>query len=191
MLRPERWVSAAAGGGFSSAGAGAMKKSGTNIRSKKKTSKQHVRDEQAEGNKVKSALDQGRRNESQAERAEHSGSSPLFFRKLSNPDLSCSSGKFSKLQHQFGDEDGKLRRGSFGGVLGGKHLLPLSSSSGPLICQVSGESSNLVRMRNQNLGQSAPSLTAGMKKNCLVPPLKSKQWLEPQNQQINLIENLL
>ncbi|XP_060686464.1 microtubule-associated serine/threonine-protein kinase 2 isoform X1 [Hemiscyllium ocellatum] len=140
-----------------------MKKSGTNIRCKKKTSKQHVRDEQAEGNKVKPALDQGRRNESQAERAEHSGSSPLFFRKLSNPDLSCSSGKLSKLQHQFGDEDGRLRRGSFGGVLGGKHLLPLSSSSGPLICQVSGESSNLVRMRNQNLGQSAPSLTAGMK----------------------------
>ncbi|XP_043555070.1 microtubule-associated serine/threonine-protein kinase 2 isoform X5 [Chiloscyllium plagiosum] len=140
-----------------------MKKSGTNIRSKKKTSRQHVRDEQAEGNKVKPALEQGRRNESQAERAEHSGSSPLFFRKLSNPDLSCSSGKLSKLQHQFGDEDGKLRRGSFGGVLGGKHLLPLSSSSGLLICQVSGESSNLVRMRNQNLGQSAPSLTAGMK----------------------------
>ncbi|XP_059503935.1 microtubule-associated serine/threonine-protein kinase 2 isoform X4 [Stegostoma tigrinum] len=96
-------------------------------------------------------------------KTELSGSSPLFFRKLSNPDLSCASGKVSKLQHQFGDEDGKLRRGSFGAVLGGKHLLPLSSSSGPLTCQLSGESSNLVRMRNQNLGQSAPSLTAGMK----------------------------
>ncbi|XP_072366939.1 microtubule-associated serine/threonine-protein kinase 2 isoform X3 [Scyliorhinus torazame] len=95
--------------------------------------------------------------------AELSGSSSLFFRKLSNPDLTCSSGKISKLQHQFSEEDGKLRRGSFGGALGGKHLLPLSSSSGPLTCQVSGESSNLVRMRNQNLGQSAPSLTAGMK----------------------------
>ncbi|XP_038650119.1 microtubule-associated serine/threonine-protein kinase 2 isoform X3 [Scyliorhinus canicula] len=94
---------------------------------------------------------------------ELSGSSSLFFRKLSNPDLTCSSGKISKLQHQFSEDDGKLRRGSFGGALGGKHLLPLSSSSGPLTCQVPGESSNLVRMRNQNLGQSAPSLTAGMK----------------------------
>ncbi|GCB73828.1 hypothetical protein scyTo_0002910 [Scyliorhinus torazame] len=140
----------------------AMKKSGTHIRSKKKPSKQHVRDEQAEGNKVNAVLDQGRKSESQQEKAELSGSSSLFFRKLSNPDLTCSSGKISKLQHQFSEEDGKLRRGSFGGALGGKHLLPLSSSSGPLTCQVSGESSNLVRMRNQNLGQSAPSLTAGM-----------------------------
>ncbi|XP_048458059.1 microtubule-associated serine/threonine-protein kinase 2-like [Rhincodon typus] len=99
-----------------------MKKSGTYIRNKKKASKQHVRDEQTEGNKVKPALDQGRSNESKKEKAELSGSSPLFFRKLSNPDLSCSSGKVSKLQHQFGDEDGKLRRGSFGCVLGGEEL---------------------------------------------------------------------
>ncbi|XP_041063691.1 microtubule-associated serine/threonine-protein kinase 2 isoform X1 [Carcharodon carcharias] len=140
-----------------------MKKSGTYFRSKKKASKQHVRDEQTEGNKVKSGLDQGRKSESQKEKVELSGSSSLFFRKLSNPDLICSSGKVSKLQHQLNEDDGKLQRGSFGGALGGKHLLPLSSSSGPLTCQVPGESSNLVRMRNQNLGQSAPSLTAGMK----------------------------
>ncbi|XP_067893182.1 microtubule-associated serine/threonine-protein kinase 2 isoform X2 [Heterodontus francisci] len=142
-----------------------MKKSGTHIsfRSKKKASKQLVRDEQTEGNKTKPGLDQGRSSESQKEKAELSGPSPLLFRKLSNPDLTCSSGKVSKLQHQFSEDDGKLRRGSFGAALGGKHLPPLCSSSGPLTCQVSGESSNLVRMRNQTLGQSAPSLTAGMK----------------------------
>uniref|UniRef100_UPI00398EC802 microtubule-associated serine/threonine-protein kinase 2 isoform X3 n=1 Tax=Pristiophorus japonicus TaxID=55135 RepID=UPI00398EC802 len=142
-----------------------MKKSGAHIsfKSKKKASKQLVRDEQTERNKVKPGLDQGQRSESQKERAELSGSSPLPFRKLSNPDLTCSSGKVSKLQHQFSEDDVKLRRGSFGGALGGKHLLPFSSGSGPLSCQVSAESSNLVRMRNQALGQSAPSLTAGMK----------------------------
>ncbi|XP_036877827.2 microtubule-associated serine/threonine-protein kinase 2 isoform X6 [Manis javanica] len=49
----------------------------------------------------------------------------------------------------------------------GKQLLPLSSSVhssvGQVTWQSSGEASNLVRMRNQCLGQSAPSLTAGLK----------------------------
>lgn len=48
----------------------------------------------------------------------------------------------------------------------GKQLLPLSSSVhssvGQVTWQSSGEASNLVRMRNQSLGQSAPSLTAGL-----------------------------
>ncbi|KAL0604523.1 UPF0764 protein C16orf89 [Plecturocebus cupreus] len=47
-----------------------------------------------------------------------------------------------------------------------KQLLPLSSSVhssvGQVTWQSSGETSNLVRMRNQSLGQSAPSLTAGL-----------------------------
>ncbi|XP_023114407.2 microtubule-associated serine/threonine-protein kinase 2 isoform X5 [Felis catus] len=94
------------------------------------------------------------------------GLSPLLFRKLSNPDLFSSTGK-AKLQRQLSQDDCKLRRGSLASSLSGKQLLPLSSSVhssvGQVTWQSSGEASNLVRMRNQSLGQSAPSLTASLK----------------------------
>nr|XP_019604954.1 PREDICTED: microtubule-associated serine/threonine-protein kinase 2 isoform X4 [Rhinolophus sinicus] len=94
------------------------------------------------------------------------GLSPLLFRKLSNPDISSSTGK-AKLQRQLSQDDCKLRRGSLASSLSGKQLLPLSSSVhssvGQVTWQSSGDASNLVRMRNQSLGQSAPSLTAGLK----------------------------
>ncbi|XP_045866707.1 microtubule-associated serine/threonine-protein kinase 2 isoform X1 [Meles meles] len=94
------------------------------------------------------------------------GLSPLLFRKLSNPDIFSSTGK-AKLQRQLSQDDCKLRRGSLASSLSGKQLLPLSSSVhssvGQMTWQSSGEASNLVRMRNQSLGQSAPSLTAGLK----------------------------
>ncbi|XP_042531672.1 microtubule-associated serine/threonine-protein kinase 2 isoform X4 [Dipodomys spectabilis] len=94
------------------------------------------------------------------------GLSPLLFRKLSNPDIFSSTGK-AKLQRQLSQDDCKLRRGSLASSLSGKQLLPLSSSVhssvGQASWQSSGEASNLVRMRNQSLGQSAPSLTAGLK----------------------------
>ncbi|XP_026353982.2 microtubule-associated serine/threonine-protein kinase 2 isoform X5 [Ursus arctos] len=94
------------------------------------------------------------------------GLSPLLFRKLSNPDIFSSTGK-AKLQRQLSQDDCKLRRGSLASSLSGKQLLPLSSSVHSSVGQVtwpsSGEASNLVRMRNQSLGQSAPSLTAGLK----------------------------
>ncbi|XP_058993755.1 microtubule-associated serine/threonine-protein kinase 2 isoform X8 [Mustela lutreola] len=94
------------------------------------------------------------------------GLSPLLFRKLSNPDIFSSTGK-AKLQRQLSQDDCKLRRGSLASSLSGKQLLPLSSSVhssvGQVTWQSSGEASNLVRMRNQSLGQSAPSLTAGLK----------------------------
>ncbi|XP_017652493.1 microtubule-associated serine/threonine-protein kinase 2 isoform X3 [Nannospalax galili] len=94
------------------------------------------------------------------------GLSPLLFRKLSNPDIFSPTGKV-KLQRQLSQDDCKLRRGSLAGSLSGKQLLPLSSSihnsAGQVTWQSSGEASNLVRMRNQSLGQSAPSLTAGLK----------------------------
>ncbi|KAM7098635.1 microtubule-associated serine/threonine-protein kinase 2 isoform 3-T3 [Molossus nigricans] len=94
------------------------------------------------------------------------GLSPLLFRKLSNPDIFSSTGK-AKLQRQLSQDDCKLRRGSMASSLSGKQLLPLSSSVhssvGQVTWQSSGEASNLVRMRNQSLGQSAPSLTAGLK----------------------------
>ncbi|XP_068095660.1 microtubule-associated serine/threonine-protein kinase 2 isoform X4 [Hyperolius riggenbachi] len=92
---------------------------------------------------------------------------PLLFRKLSNPDLFSSAGKV-KLNRQLSQDDCKLRRGSLTSSLAGKQLLPLSNSMHSGVGQLTtwqsaGESSNLVRMRNQSLGQSAPSLTAGMK----------------------------
>lgn len=95
-----------------------------------------------------------------------SGLSPLLFRKLSNPDIFSPTGK-AKLQRQLSQDDCKLRRGSLASSLSGKQLLPLSSSVhssvGQVTWQSTGEASNLVRMRNQSLGQSAPSLTAGLK----------------------------
>uniref|UniRef100_A0A670YD26 non-specific serine/threonine protein kinase n=1 Tax=Pseudonaja textilis TaxID=8673 RepID=A0A670YD26_PSETE len=82
-----------------------------------------------------------------------------------NPDIFSSTGK-SKLQRQLSQDDCKLRRGSLASSLSGKQLLPLSTSMHSGVAhtlgQPSGESSNLVRMRNQSLGQSAPSLTAGL-----------------------------
>ncbi|XP_028589444.2 microtubule-associated serine/threonine-protein kinase 2 isoform X4 [Podarcis muralis] len=90
----------------------------------------------------------------------------LRCRKLSNPDIAGSAGK-SKIHRQLSQDDCKLQRGSLASSLSGKQLLPLSTSMhsgvGQAAWQPSGESSNLVRMRNQSLGQSAPSLTAGLK----------------------------
>ncbi|XP_076871039.1 microtubule-associated serine/threonine-protein kinase 2 isoform X3 [Brachyhypopomus gauderio] len=92
---------------------------------------------------------------------------PLLFRKLSNPDLSPAAGK-SKLQRQLSQDEGRARRSSIATGLTGKQLLPLSSSMHSGVSQLTwqqpaGEANNLVRMRSQSLGQSAPSLTAGLK----------------------------
>ncbi|XP_058634081.1 microtubule-associated serine/threonine-protein kinase 2 isoform X4 [Onychostoma macrolepis] len=92
---------------------------------------------------------------------------PLLFRKLSNPDLSPAAGK-TKLQRQLSQDDTRARRSSMAGILTGKQLLPLSSSMHGGVSQLawqqhSGEPNNLVRMRSQSFGQSAPSLTAGLK----------------------------
>ncbi|XP_022531570.2 microtubule-associated serine/threonine-protein kinase 2 isoform X3 [Astyanax mexicanus] len=92
---------------------------------------------------------------------------PLLFRKLSNPDLSPATGK-TKLQRQLSQDDGRARRSSMASGLTGKQLLPLSSSMHSGVSQLAwqqqtGEPNNLVRMRSQSLGQSAPSLTAGLK----------------------------
>ncbi|XP_051563727.1 microtubule-associated serine/threonine-protein kinase 2-like isoform X2 [Myxocyprinus asiaticus] len=92
---------------------------------------------------------------------------PLLFRKLSNPDLSPATGK-AKLQRQLSQDDSRARRSSMAGVLTGKQLLPLSSSMHGGVSQLAwqphaGEPNNLVRMRSQSFGKSAPSLTAGLK----------------------------
>ncbi|KTG34547.1 hypothetical protein cypCar_00005021 [Cyprinus carpio] len=91
---------------------------------------------------------------------------PLLFRKLSNPDLSPAAGK-TKLQRQLSQDDTRARRSSMACILTGKQLLPLSSSMHGGVSQLAwqqhtGEPNNLVRMRSQSFGQSAPSLTAGL-----------------------------
>uniref|UniRef100_A0A672N9Y6 non-specific serine/threonine protein kinase n=1 Tax=Sinocyclocheilus grahami TaxID=75366 RepID=A0A672N9Y6_SINGR len=94
----------------------------------------------------------------------------LLFRKLSNPDLSPAAGK-TKLQRQLSQDDTRARRSSMAGILTGKQLLPLSSSMHGGVSQLAwqqhaGEPNNLVRMRSQSFGQSAPSLTAGLVSAC-------------------------
>nr|XP_046247386.1 microtubule-associated serine/threonine-protein kinase 2 isoform X4 [Scatophagus argus] len=97
---------------------------------------------------------------------------PLLFRKLSNPDLSpaASAATKSKLHRQLSQDESWARRSSL--AMTGKQLLPLSSSLHAGVSQLAwqgpgttggvsagGEVNNLVRMRSQALGQSAPSLT--------------------------------
>uniref|UniRef100_A0A8C2K4D1 non-specific serine/threonine protein kinase n=1 Tax=Cyprinus carpio TaxID=7962 RepID=A0A8C2K4D1_CYPCA len=94
----------------------------------------------------------------------------LLFRKLSNPDLSPAAGK-TKLQRQLSQDDTRARRSSMAGILTGKQLLPLSGSIHGGVSQLAlqqhgGEPNNLVRMRSQSFGQSAPSLTAGQVSAC-------------------------
>ncbi|XP_062251753.1 microtubule-associated serine/threonine-protein kinase 2 isoform X4 [Platichthys flesus] len=103
---------------------------------------------------------------------------PLLFRKMSNPDLSpaAAAASKSKLYRQLSQDESRVRRSSL--AMTGKQLLPLSNSlhagvsqlawqGPPGACGGAGggaptgglEVNNLVRMRSQTLGQSAPSLT--------------------------------
>ncbi|KAF1452660.1 Microtubule-associated serine/threonine-protein kinase 4, partial [Spheniscus demersus] len=84
---------------------------------------------------------------------------PMTFRKSSGPEVSSGPGKSSKLKRQLSEDGRQLRRGSLGGALTGKYLLP--NATGQQLWQPA-ETSNLVRMRYQALGQSAPSLTASL-----------------------------
>ncbi|XP_062943668.1 microtubule-associated serine/threonine-protein kinase 4-like [Cynocephalus volans] len=86
---------------------------------------------------------------------------PMPFRKCSNPDVASGSGKSLKYQRQLSEDGRQLRRGSLGGALTGRYLLPNPASG--QAWPASAETSNLVRMRSQALGQSAPSLTAPLK----------------------------
>uniref|UniRef100_K7FZ97 Uncharacterized protein n=1 Tax=Pelodiscus sinensis TaxID=13735 RepID=K7FZ97_PELSI len=83
----------------------------------------------------------------------------MLFRKSSNPEVSSGPGKSFKFKRQLSEDGRPFRRGSLGGALTGRYLLPNT------ITQQSwqpAETSNLVRMRSQALGQSAPSLTASL-----------------------------
>ncbi|XP_060933758.1 microtubule-associated serine/threonine-protein kinase 2 [Limanda limanda] len=103
---------------------------------------------------------------------------PLLFRKMSNPDLSpaATAASKSKLYRQLSQDESRVRRSSM--AMTGKQLLPLSNSLHAGVSQLAWhapagacggagggapagglEANNLVRMRSQTLGQSAPSLT--------------------------------
>uniref|UniRef100_A0A5G2R5W4 Uncharacterized protein n=1 Tax=Sus scrofa TaxID=9823 RepID=A0A5G2R5W4_PIG len=86
---------------------------------------------------------------------------PMPFRKCSNPDVASGPGKSLKFKRQVSEDGRQLRRGSLGGALTGRYLLPNPPAG--QAWQSSAETSNLVRMRSQALGQSAPSLTASLK----------------------------
>ncbi|XP_042731449.1 uncharacterized protein LOC122182338 [Lagopus leucura] len=81
---------------------------------------------------------------------------PMPFRKSSNPEVLSGPGKSFKYKRQLSEDGRQLRRGSLGGALTGKYLLP--NANGHQLWQPA-ETTNLVRMRCQALGQSAPSLT--------------------------------
>ncbi|XP_078071138.1 microtubule-associated serine/threonine-protein kinase 4-like isoform X5 [Mustelus asterias] len=103
-----------------------------------------------------------RDDEEESERFDHILYPPSFpFRKSSNPDVSCGTGKTLKFKRQLSEDVKYLRRGSLGGALTGKYLLPPASI--PTSWQQTMETTNLVRMHSQTLGQSAPSLTASLK----------------------------
>ncbi|XP_048358620.1 microtubule-associated serine/threonine-protein kinase 4 isoform X10 [Sphaerodactylus townsendi] len=82
------------------------------------------------------------------------------FRKSSNPEAASGSGKSLKFKRQVSEDGRPFRRGSLGGALTGRYLLPNAATQPSW---QTGETSNLVRMRSQALGQSAPSLTASLK----------------------------
>ncbi|XP_061249361.1 microtubule-associated serine/threonine-protein kinase 4 isoform X6 [Bos javanicus] len=86
---------------------------------------------------------------------------PMPFRKCSNPDVAPAPGKSLKFKRQLSEDGRQLRRGSLGGALTGRYLLPNPAAG--QAWATSAETSNLVRMRSQALGQSAPSLTASLK----------------------------
>ncbi|KAK3527184.1 hypothetical protein QTP86_014596, partial [Hemibagrus guttatus] len=90
---------------------------------------------------------------------------PLPFCKTSNPEVCSSSSQPLKFTRQLSEDGRQLRRGSLGGALTGKYLLPYMSAQQAWPA-LGTESSNLVRIRSQSLGKSAPSLTASLEFAC-------------------------
>ncbi|XP_043984318.1 microtubule-associated serine/threonine-protein kinase 2 isoform X4 [Gambusia affinis] len=141
-----------------------------------------------------SSLEQQESGEEQKDEKEFAAPPPLLFRKLSNPDLSpaATSATKSKLHRQLSQDENRARRSSL--AMTGKQLLPLSCSLHAGVSQLlgppagpvapagpaggGGDGNNLVRMRSQVLGQSAPSLS-GLKELSL-PRRGSLIWSPAQ-----------
>ncbi|KAM4739534.1 LOW QUALITY PROTEIN: microtubule-associated serine/threonine-protein kinase 2 [Anableps anableps] len=121
-----------------------------------------------------SSLEQQESGEEYKDAKEFAPPPPLLFRKLSNPDLSpaATTATKSKLHRQLSQDESRARRSSL--AMTGKQLLPLSCSLHAGVSQLAsqgppgalggpsgggGDGNNLVRMRSQVLGQSAPSLS--------------------------------
>ncbi|ETE69422.1 Microtubule-associated serine/threonine-protein kinase 4, partial [Ophiophagus hannah] len=77
------------------------------------------------------------------------------FRKSSNPEVSSGPGKSLKFKRQLSEDVLTI----IFVLLAGRYLLPNAVTQHSW---QTGETSNLVRMRTQALGQSAPSLTASL-----------------------------
>uniref|UniRef100_A0A8C5F8T8 non-specific serine/threonine protein kinase n=1 Tax=Gadus morhua TaxID=8049 RepID=A0A8C5F8T8_GADMO len=80
------------------------------------------------------------------------------------PELSVASSLSLKLKRQLSEDGRYFRRGSLGGALTGKYLLPYANPQQP-----SSDLSNLVRIRSQTLGKSDPSLTSSTLKELSLP----------------------
>ncbi|KAM9848723.1 microtubule-associated serine/threonine-protein kinase 2 [Aulostomus maculatus] len=145
------------------------------------------------------SMEQQERRGEEKDAREFAAPPPLLFRKLSNPDLSpaATAASKSKLHRQLSQDESRGRRSSL--AMTGKQLLPLSSSLHAGVSQLAwqgpsggfvgpgatggalaagGDGNNLVRMRSQTLGQSAPSLT-GLKELSL-PRRGSLIWSPAQ-----------